>query len=102
MIPLQAIRFHDLRHTFASWLIGNGDSLDYVKDQMGHHSIRITVDTCEHLIPGAKRQAVNRLAAIGEEGRGPQGPGVRYPVAACRSKIRTSLKSGETPYIPYP
>ncbi len=49
------------RGSFASWLIANGESLAYVKDQMGHHSIQITVDTYGHLVPGANRQAVNRL-----------------------------------------
>jgi len=63
---LRHIRFHDLRHTFASWLIANGESLAYVKDQMGHHSIQITVDTYGHLIPGANREAVNRLAEMVE------------------------------------
>jgi len=58
---LRRIRFHDLRHSFASWLIGNGESLAYVRDQLGHHSVQITVDTYGHLIPGANRQAVNRL-----------------------------------------
>jgi integrase len=58
---LRRIRIHDLRHTFASWLIQNGESLAYVKDQMGHHSIQITVDTYGHLVPGANRQAVDRL-----------------------------------------
>ena len=38
-------RIHDLRHTFASLLIQNGESLVYVKEQMGHGSIQITVDT---------------------------------------------------------
>jgi hypothetical protein len=33
---------------------------------MGHHSIQITVDTYGHLIPGANREAVNRLAAMVE------------------------------------
>jgi len=51
---LRQIRFHDLRHTFASWLIANGESLAYVKDQMGHHSIQITVDTYGNLIPGCE------------------------------------------------
>jgi len=58
---MRHLRFHDLRHSFASYLIANGESLAYVRDQMGHASIQITVDTYGHLIPGANRQAVNRL-----------------------------------------
>jgi integrase-like protein len=44
---------YDLRHTFGSLLIQDGASLAYVRDQMGHCSIQITVDTYGHLIPGA-------------------------------------------------
>ena len=44
---------HQLRHTFASLLIQQGESLAYVRDQLGHHSIRLTVDTYGHLVPGA-------------------------------------------------
>ena len=58
---LRRIRIHDLRHTFASLLIENNESLAYVRDQLGHHSIQITVDTYGHLVPGANRQAVDRL-----------------------------------------
>lgn len=58
---LRRIRFHDLRHTFASLLIQNGESLAYVKDQLGHSSIKMTVDVYGHLVPGANRAAVNRL-----------------------------------------
>lgn len=58
---LRRIRFHDLRHTFASLLISQGESLPYVRDQLGHHSIQITVDTYGHLVPGGNRQAVDRL-----------------------------------------
>ena len=58
---LRQIRFHDLRHTFASLLLANGESLVYVKEQLGHYSIRETVDTYGHLIPGANRAAVNKL-----------------------------------------
>jgi len=43
----------DLRHTFGSLLIQDGASLTYVKQQMGHSSIQITVDTYGHLIPRA-------------------------------------------------
>lgn len=58
---LRRIRIHDLRHTYASLLIGNGETLAYVRDQLGHHSIQITVDTYGHLVPGANRQAVCKL-----------------------------------------
>ena len=52
---------HSLRHSFASLLIQNGESLAYVRDQLGHSSIQITVDTYGHLVPGGNRRAVNRL-----------------------------------------
>jgi integrase len=58
---MRRIRFHDLRHTFASLLIQNGESLAYVKDQLGHSSIQVTVDIYGHLIPGANRVAIDRL-----------------------------------------
>jgi len=38
-----------------------GESPQYVKEQMGHHSIQVTVDIYGHFIPGANRQAVDRL-----------------------------------------
>jgi integrase len=60
---LRRFRFHDLRHTFGSLLIQDGASLAYVKDQMGHSSIQVTVDTYGHLIPGADIAWVDRLDA---------------------------------------
>jgi len=61
---LRRIRFHDLRHISASLLLQNGESLAYVKDQLGHSSIKMTVDVYGHLVPGANRQAVNRLPSL--------------------------------------
>lgn len=61
---LRRIRFHDLRHTFASLLLQNREPLTYVKDQLGHASIKMTVDVYGHLVPGSNRQAVNRLPSV--------------------------------------
>lgn len=58
---IRRLRFHDTRHTFASLLIANRESLAYIKEQMGHSSIQITVDIYGHLVPGSNRQAVNCL-----------------------------------------
>jgi len=58
---LRQVRFHELRHTFASLLLQQGESATYVKEQMGHSSIQITVDCYGHLIPGGNKQAVDRL-----------------------------------------
>ena len=61
---LRRIRFHDLRHTFASLLIQDAQPLAYIKDQLGHSSIKLTVDIYGHLEPGANREAVNRLPSL--------------------------------------
>jgi len=58
---LAQCNLHFLRHTFASLLIQQGESLAYVKEQMGHSSIDVTVDTYGHLVPGGNRQAVDKL-----------------------------------------
>jgi len=58
---LRKIRLHDLRHTFGSLLIQSGASIVYVKEQMGHSSIQVTVDIYGHLIPGANVSFVDRL-----------------------------------------
>ena len=58
---LRRIRFHDLRHSYGSLLIQAGASLAYVRDQMGHSSIQVTVDIYGHLIPGANMAFVDKL-----------------------------------------
>ncbi|MEW6299904.1 MAG: site-specific integrase [Thermodesulfobacteriota bacterium] len=58
---LRQIRIHDLRHTFASLLLQQGAPVAYVKEQLGHASIRMTVDVYGHLVPGGNRSEVDRL-----------------------------------------
>jgi integrase len=42
-------------------LIAQGETLAYIRDQMGHHSIRVTVDVYGHFVPGGNKAAVDRL-----------------------------------------
>ena len=45
-------------------LLMDGNSPAYVKEQLGHSSIKMTVDVYGHWIPGANREAVNRLPSL--------------------------------------
>jgi len=60
---LTDLRFHDLRHTFASHWVQNSGDLYVLKDILGHKSITIT-QRYAHLSPAYKRDAVNRMDNI--------------------------------------
>ena len=58
---LRKVGVHNLRHAYASFLIQAGESLAYVRDQLGHHSIKVTVDIYGHLAPEGNKSAVDNL-----------------------------------------
>ena len=58
---LPRIRFHDLRHTYASLLIDQGENPKYIQNQMGHSSINITFDTYGHLMKDTNQEAASKL-----------------------------------------
>jgi integrase len=64
---IRRIRLHDLRHTFGSLLIQTGASIVYVKEQMGHSSIQVTVDIYGHLIPSTNVSFIDRLDVVPEK-----------------------------------
>jgi integrase len=56
-------RIHDLRHSHAAFMIGQGVSLYDLKQRLGHESIQTTADTYGHLMPEAQVQA-ERAASL--------------------------------------
>jgi integrase len=61
---LPHIRFHDLRHTTATLLLGQGVHPKVVADMLGHSTISITLDLYSHSTPALHRQAALALEAL--------------------------------------
>ncbi|MEA1052671.1 tyrosine-type recombinase/integrase [Lamprobacter modestohalophilus] len=61
-VGLQDVRLHDLRHSYASFLVNAGRSLYEVQKILGHHDPKVTMRYA-HLSPQAMREAANTVAA---------------------------------------
>jgi len=67
---LPRIRFHDLRHTYASLLIDQGGNLKYIQTQLWHSSPTVTLNVYAHLMKPTNQEAACRLenSVFGESG----------------------------------
>ncbi len=54
---LPEAKFHELRHSHASWLISAGQSVKVIQERLGHSSASTTLDTYAHLMDGMDGQA---------------------------------------------
>ena len=48
---LPGIRWHDLRHTYATLLLARGTHPTYVQKSLGHASVQLTLDRYSHWMP---------------------------------------------------
>ncbi len=55
------IRFHDLRHGFASLLIHQGENIKYIQSQLGHASPVTTLNIYAHLLKPSNPEAASKL-----------------------------------------
>lgn len=55
------VRFHDLRHTYASLLIEQGENIKYIQSQLGHSSPTVTLNVYAHLLKSTNQEAALRL-----------------------------------------
>jgi integrase len=56
---LPQIRFHDLRHTAATILLGRGVHPKIVSEMLGHSTVAVTLDTYSHVTPTMQREAAS-------------------------------------------
>lgn len=86
---IRRIRLHALRHTYSTRLVSNNESLAYVRDQIGHSSIQVTVDLYSHYVSDSNRQAVNRLDELVEK--------VEIETKSATSRNQDSAEVFDTP-----
>ena len=58
---LPRVRFHDLRHTYASLLINQGENVKYIQKQLGHSKPSVTMDIYAHLMNEENPEAAKKL-----------------------------------------
>ena len=65
---LQGFRFHDLRHSAASFLVQAGVSLNTVREILGHRSLAMTLRYA-HLAPDHQAEAMAAMDDVATESR---------------------------------
>lgn len=55
------VRFHDLRHSHATWLLKSGVHPKVVQERLGHATIGITLDTYSHVLPSMQVDAARKI-----------------------------------------
>jgi integrase len=58
---LPDIRWHDLRHTYATLLLAQGTHPTYVQKSLGHASVQLTLDRYSHWMPSMGRNTAEGI-----------------------------------------
>ena len=61
---LPHIRFHDLRHTFATMALQNGVDVKTLSGALGHYDAGFTLSTYTHATEGMKRDAADTIGSV--------------------------------------
>ncbi len=95
---LNGVRFHDLRHTFASLMLLRGAKPKVISEALGHSSVAFTMDTYSHIIEGMQSDAMALLDEVLPPGKN----GVKNKINAKLTPTEdiTSSKTQELASMP--
>lgn len=61
---VRRVRFHDLRHGAATFLLAQGVPMKVVQEVLGHAQMSMTADLYSHVAPELRRDAADRIGAV--------------------------------------
>ncbi len=61
---LSRVKFHSLRHSYASIQLLSGTNPKVVQEALGHSSIQLTLDVYSHLIPTLQKEAAQKMDSL--------------------------------------
>ena len=81
----KGVRFHDLRHSYATWLVSDGVPINDVAKVMGHEQTSTTLDRYTHSTSERDGRVLRSFAAFSlpqdddDRSRHGEGPSVEGP-----------------------
>jgi integrase len=88
---LQRMRFHDLRHTYASFMLASGANIKVIQQQMGHSSIQTTLDIYGHLLVPSMQSVDHLDRFVGLDAESSR----MYRGSACPTEPRCESQLGQ-------
>ena len=88
------VRFHDLRHTFATMALSSGVDVKTLSSMLGHYSAGFTLDTYTHITNDMQRGAAEKIGGFMETATAKPEPEPPDPPEESRCKVIPFEKVG--------
>lgn len=82
-----SVRFHDLRHTFATIALQSGVDVKTLSGMLGHYSAGFTLDTYTHITSDMQRGAADKIGGFMEATTAPPAPEPPTPTEVTMGKV---------------